>query len=90
MECADAFPCCLDGSLCGLSQQGPEPGADLFDRIEIGTAGRQKDQPCADSMNGHASRLALAAAGIVGHDDIASFELSEPGAVRHKLGNCAR
>lgn len=57
-----------------IALQPFELGEDLFDRIEIRTIGRQKDHSGTDRTNGPASSIALVAAEIVEHDDIASLK----------------
>jgi hypothetical protein len=48
-----------------------ELGKDLFDRIEIGTVGRQEDEMGASGADGVARGLPLVAAEIVQDDDVA-------------------
>lgn len=70
-QCADAFPCCLDRALGGLAQKQLEFGEDLFDRIEIGTVGRQEQQLGASRPDRPSHGLTLVAAEIVHDDDVA-------------------
>src|SRR3977135_423823 len=46
-------------------------GEDLFDRVEVGGIGRQEQKPGSASPDGAAHRLALVAAEIVHHDNVA-------------------
>ena len=70
----DAFPSRLDCPLGGLPQEVFELGKDLFDRVEIGAIGREKEEPCADSPDRGADGLAFVAAEIVENDYIAWFQ----------------
>lgn len=68
---ADTFPCCLDGSLSGFSQECLELGEELLDWIEVGAVRRQEEQlrtACADRAP---YGLPLVAAEIVHDDDVA-------------------
>ena len=47
----DGGPQALDASLGGLAQQGLELGEGVLDRIEVGTVGRQVEQPCTDGFD---------------------------------------
>lgn len=73
-EGSDAPPGCLDGSLGGFSQEGFKLGEDLFDGIEVGTVGRQEQQPGSCCADGFAHSRALVAAKIVEDDDVAGLE----------------
>lgn len=42
--------------------------------VQVGAVGRQKQQPCASGADRHANSLALVAAEIIHHDDVAGFE----------------
>ena len=61
-----SWPKVKDGlPLGGLAQEVFEFGEDLLDRVEIGTIGREKEEPCASGLDRGANGLALVAAEIV-------------------------
>ncbi len=70
-EFADFSPCCLDVAWLGIAQEMSELGKDLFDRIEVGTLGRQEEQMRSLGADGVAGRLALVTAEVVEDDDLA-------------------
>ncbi len=43
-QVADASPDGLDGAFVGFAELALELGEDLFDRVQIGTVGRQEQQ----------------------------------------------
>ncbi len=51
-----------------------ELGEDLFDRVQVRAVGRQKDQMGSPGPDGGARGLALVAAQIVEHDDVAGLQ----------------
>lgn len=59
------------GSLCGLAQQMFEFGEDLFDRIEIGTVGRQEQEACAAGPDGGPDGGFFVAGEVVENDNVA-------------------
>jgi hypothetical protein len=70
-EVADCPPSVFEGALGGLAQQVLELGEDLFDWIEVGTVGRQKQHSRASRADGLRYGLAFMAAQIVEDDEIA-------------------
>jgi len=70
-ERSGASPGGFDGALAGLAHEVLELGEDLLDRIEIGTVGRQEDEPGAGGADGVAHRLSLMTAKIVEDHDVA-------------------
>ena len=70
-QLTDALPCCLDGSLCGLAQQGFELCKDLFDGIEVGRVGRQEQQVGSGVPDRGTHGAAFVAAEVVHDDDVA-------------------
>lgn len=65
------FPCCLDGSFFGFSDEGLELGEHHLDRIEIRAVGRQEEEVSANISNGGPGIGCLVAAQVVEDDDIA-------------------
>ena len=61
----------VGGSGGGSERQCPEPGEDLFDRIQAGRVFGQEEQPCAGLADRRTDGLALVGAGIVEDDDTA-------------------
>ena len=62
------------GSFGGFSHQVLELGEDLFDRIEVGTVGRQEQQPRTDAADRVADGGALVARQVVHDDNVAGRE----------------
>jgi len=73
-QSADSLPCCFDSSLGGLSEQRFKLSEHLFDRIEVGTVGRQEEKSGADRADGPAHRMTFVAAEIVHDDNVAGLE----------------
>lgn len=71
---ADAFPCCLCGSLCGFAHEVFELGEDLLDGVQVGAVGRQEQQSCANAADCGADGRPFVAAQIVHDDDVARRE----------------
>ena len=71
---SDPFPDGLDGALLGFSEERFELGEDLFDRVQIGTVGRQKHEPCAGGAYGFADSPVLVRTKVVHDDDVARLE----------------
>ena len=96
---SDPFPDGLDGALPGFSEERFELGEDLFNRVQIGAIGRQKDEPCAGGAYGFADCPVLVRPKIVHDDDVALLEgrdedlldigeegLTVDGAIQHEWG----
>ena len=71
------LPCGFDGSFLCLSHEVFEFGEHLFDRIEIGTVGREEQEPCSGTLDDLPDRVALVAAEVVHDDNVAGVEASE-------------
>jgi hypothetical protein len=71
---SNSFPNAFDGTLLSLSEQRFKLGKDLFDRVQIGAVGRQKDQPCAGGAYGIADCAVFVRAKIIHDHNIAGLE----------------
>jgi hypothetical protein len=71
------LPCGFDGSFLCLSHEVFEFGEHLFDRIEIGTVGREEQEPCSGTLDDLPDRVALVTAEVVHDDNVAGVEASE-------------
>jgi len=65
----------VDGSFGGLAQVRLQLGEGLLDRVEVGTVGREEEQPGTDRFDGGAHGRSLVARQIVHDDDVAGREL---------------
>jgi hypothetical protein len=54
-----------EGTCAGLSQQGLELGEHLFDRVEVGGIGGQKDAMCSGGSDGVTHGFAFVGAKII-------------------------
>ena len=70
----DAAPYCFDELFCSLSQEMFELGKDLLNRIEVGAAGRQEQQPGTSGPDRGANGRFLVAGEIVHDDDVSGHE----------------
>ncbi len=70
-EIAECGPELYDGSQCHRSQQGFEFGEGQFDRVQIGTVGRQVEQAGAACLDRLANAGNLVRAQIIHDDDVA-------------------
>ncbi len=71
---ADGAPEGVDGSDRPGSEERLEFGEGHLDRIEVGTIGRQEQEPCAFGEDGFLCRWAFVSRQIVGDDDVARPE----------------
>ena len=60
-----------------LRRRALRPGEGVFDRVEIGTVGREVEQLRAGGLDGGAHGSALVAAEVVHHDDVARLEFRD-------------
>ena len=73
-EIAERFPECADGSQRLGAEQCFEFGESLFDRVEVGTVGRQIEQTCAGTLDRLANAGDLVRAEPVHDHDIAAAQ----------------
>ena len=73
-EFSDLSPSCLDGSLCGFSEQVFELGEDLIDRVQVGTVRQQEHEARPDAAEGRVHGGFLVARQVIHNDDVARRE----------------
>jgi hypothetical protein len=73
-DVSDGFPEVVDCSGSGFPQEGLALREGHFDGVEVGTVGRQKQQPCAPVPDERLGPLAFVAGEIVQDDDVAGLE----------------
>ncbi len=61
----------FDGTLGGFAQQRLELGEDVFDQVEVGTIGRQEEEPGALRLDHLAHARSLVAGEVVHDHDVA-------------------
>ena len=73
-QVAERFPECADGSQCPGAEQCFEFGESLFDRVQVGTVGRQIEQACAGTLDCLTNAGNLVRAEPVHDHDIATVQ----------------
>lgn len=73
-EFSEQFPESFDGPLFSAAEEPLELGERLFDRIDVGTIGRQVDEPRADLLDRRAYVGDFVHREIVHHDDVARVQ----------------